>query len=474
MRKRSAFFSKLPLWAWALALALLLLPLIYWQFCPDDFYIYLKFSQNLLHHGQLAFNPGERSYGFTSPLWLAVLGLCGVTPFSVLLIKMICWLFFALTLWRFHRLLSRSFCRSVTAPAGVVLLAANPWVLRWALSGLETSAALFAVVLAFDLFLDDHPGACLAIGLLPLLRPEMLIWVLAYSVFSLARGRLKQALVALAPAVLWHGFCFWYFGQVFPNTAYAKSIGFSLPAALAAVKKIAFSMPPLESLALALAALLLFGRRREKDRLWPAMAAAVLLLTLFVGRGVNVHTRYLVPIFPFTIYILLLLLEQKQKLLPIVFILALGIGSLQGIFWIYPATRNYIRSEKQVNVAIGRYLNQAMRPDETVFLWDIGAIGYYAQRHVVDLNGIVNRKTSNRRTDFRILMGRYLQRSPKRAYFVDVHFDRNNFDRRPAAGVRQRFIFSLPFHHMFIMQDKPLYYSLYELHPAGRRVPDLP
>lgn len=467
MCKRNAFFSKLPAWAWAFALALLLLPLLYWRFCPDDFYIYLKFAHNLLQNGQLAFNPGERSYGFTSPLWLAVLALCGATPFPVFLIKMICWLFFALALWRFYRLISCHFSGNSSAWIGVVLLAANPWVLRWTLSGLETSAALFAVVLAFELFLNEHPGACLAIGVLPLLRPELLIWVMIFSAFSLLRGRLLQVLVALAPGLLWHGFCFLYFGQVFPNTAYAKSIGFSVTAALSAVKKIVSSMPPLESLALGITAFMLISRRQGKDRLWPAMAAVVMLLALFVGRGVNVHTRYLIPIFPLTIYLLLLLLEKKPKLLLFASIFALGIGLLQGIFWIYPATRNYIRSEKQVNVAIGLYLNQAMRQDEVVFLWDIGAIGYYAQRYVVDLNGIINRKISNRRTDFRVIINRYLQQSHKRAYFVDIHFNRNNFDQRPAPGVQQRLLFSRPFHNMFIMQNKPLFYSVYELLPSG-------
>jgi hypothetical protein len=471
MHERSAFLPKLPAWAWALVLALLLLPLIYWRFCPDDFYIYLQYSRNLLQNGQLAFNPGERSYGFTSPLWLAVLGLCGLTPFPVFFIKMICWLLFALTLWRFHGLLSRDFSGSPPAFIGVALLGANPWVLRWALSGMETAAVLFAAVLAFEWFLDERPGAWLVVGLLPLLRPELLIWVLAYSAFSLVRGRLRQALAVWAPALAWHGFCFWYFGQVFPNTAYAKSLGFSLTAALSAAQKIVASMPPLESLALAITAILLVRRRPGEGRSWPAMAAVALLMALFVGRGVNVHTRYLVPIFPFTIYLLLLLLEKKNRLLPYVFILALGIGLLQGIFWIYPATRNYIRSEKQVNIVIGRYLNRVMKPDETVFLWDIGAIGYYARRHVVDLNGIIDRKVSNRREGFRSIIRGYLQRSPQRAFFVDIHFDRDNFERRPAAGVRQRLLFSLPFHNMFIMQGRPLFYSVYELIPADGPAP---
>jgi hypothetical protein len=457
-----------PKWTWALALVLVLLPLLYWEFCPDDFYIYLTYARNLAQNGELAFNPGQRSYGFTSPLWLAVLGVCHLTSLPILLGKLICWLLFVLALWRFHLLLKRRFGDATIAWAGVVLLAANPWTLRWALAGLETSAALLATVLAFELFLGRHRGAGLAVGLLPLLRPEFLVWTLAFSMYSLTRRRWRQALIAWIPAALWHGFSVIYFGHVFPNTAYAKSSGWAWSTALSAAAKIVQSLPPLETLAAGAAFLLLLLRPRQREKTWAAivpLTPLVLLLALYVVRGVNVHTRYMVPIFPFTAFLLVLLLEKRKKLLIGAVSAAMAIGAVQSLVWIYPATRTYSQSENKVNIAIGKHLHHISAPGDTVFLWDIGAIGYFARRPVVDLNGIIDRRVSKRQDDFRQIISRHMRRFPRRAYLVDIHPERLNFLQRPAAGVRARFLYSLPFEKMFIMQGAPLFYSLYELFP---------
>jgi hypothetical protein len=466
--------SRKPSWTWALALVLVLLPLLYWEFCPDDFYIYLTYARNLAQNGELAFNPGQRSYGFTSPLWLAVLGVCHLTSLPIVLGKLICWVLFALSLWRFHALLAGRFDDSVLAWAGVVLLGANPWTLRWALAGLETSAALLATVIAFELFLGRHRGAGLAVGLLPLLRPELLVWTLAFSAYSLARRCWRQALIAWIPVALWHGFSGFYFGQVFPNTAYAKSSGWAWSTALSAAAKIVQALPPLETLAAGAAFLLLFLQPRPKEKTRAAIVSLVplvLLLALYVVRGVNVHTRYMVPIFPFTVFLLVLLLENKKKLLIGAVSAAMAIGAFQSLVWIYPATRTYIDCEKKVNIAIGNYLRENSALGEEVFLWDIGAIGYFARRPVIDLNGIIDRRVSKRREDFRQIISRHMRRFPRRAFLVDIHPQRLNFLNRPAAGVRARFIYSLPFEKMFVMQRGPLFYSLYELLPNALPAP---
>ena len=67
--------SRVGRWVPALLLAglALLRFLPYHFFEPDDLYIYLQFVKNLLGRGELSFNPGESTYGFTSPLWLFLL-----------------------------------------------------------------------------------------------------------------------------------------------------------------------------------------------------------------------------------------------------------------------------------------------------------------------------------------------------------------------------------------------------------------
>mgnify|MGYP000305441219 CR=1 FL=1 len=67
---------------WArLALGLLLLlagHLALRGYVTDDTYIHLRYAENLLAHAEFSFNPGESTYGATSPLW--ILGLAGFLP----------------------------------------------------------------------------------------------------------------------------------------------------------------------------------------------------------------------------------------------------------------------------------------------------------------------------------------------------------------------------------------------------------
>jgi len=53
-------------------------------YITDDTFIHLRYAENLLHHGEFSFNPGQSSYGATSPLWifgLAMLLKLGLSPF---------------------------------------------------------------------------------------------------------------------------------------------------------------------------------------------------------------------------------------------------------------------------------------------------------------------------------------------------------------------------------------------------------
>ena len=48
----------------------LLLPL--WDGFTDDGYIHIQYARNIVTRGEYSFNPGEVSFGTTSPLWVMV------------------------------------------------------------------------------------------------------------------------------------------------------------------------------------------------------------------------------------------------------------------------------------------------------------------------------------------------------------------------------------------------------------------
>ena len=44
-------------------------------YITDDTFIHLRYAENLLQYGEFSFNPGEHTYGATSPLWIFGLAL---------------------------------------------------------------------------------------------------------------------------------------------------------------------------------------------------------------------------------------------------------------------------------------------------------------------------------------------------------------------------------------------------------------
>src|SRR6476646_8857030 len=67
----------------AVAGAILIAHSLVWNFVTDDAFISFVYSRNLVEHGQLVFNLGERVEGYTNFLWtvlLAVLMKMGLLP----------------------------------------------------------------------------------------------------------------------------------------------------------------------------------------------------------------------------------------------------------------------------------------------------------------------------------------------------------------------------------------------------------
>ncbi|MBM4130071.1 hypothetical protein FJ250_03450, partial [bacterium] len=116
-------------------------------YTTDDTFIHLRYAQHLLERGEIAFNPGEPTYGATSPLWvfgLALLLKLGAAP------DLAAWLLGALCGLGVVLVTDGILCR-FTYPERwkaivLVLIAAEPWFLRWTFSGMETPLATLALL----------------------------------------------------------------------------------------------------------------------------------------------------------------------------------------------------------------------------------------------------------------------------------------------------------------------------------------
>jgi hypothetical protein len=59
--------------------------------------------------------------------------------------------------------------------------------------------------------------------------------------------------------------------------------------------------------------------------------------------------------------------------------------------FLYPLARNGgIVSIREVYIYIGKWLSVNTPPDATIAIFDIGAVGYYSNRKIIDLAGLIN------------------------------------------------------------------------------------
>ncbi len=495
MKPRAQLERLLP---WTLAVIALVRSWPYFFFTPDDYYIYLRFAQNLVELGELSFNTGEPTYGFTSALWLLVLATAGkITGDALVTGKVLSLIATAASPALLYRIMHR-----LTGETGLSFLAGlvwagNAWLVRWSASGMEAglSATLALAVVLLAMRARERStapwGAGIAAGLAPLVRPEMIGLTILFAFFWLltdpARGadrRRNAAAAVVHPAVILGlslGGLFLHFGRVFPNTAQAKgSMVDGLAKLVPSVErtlKVLASTSAVELAIFGIAALAWLARGRWRGLLERRDPTFVLLMTawsigvigLYGVRGVTVYTRYLLIFMPFVVIGGFAPLAfwwraggRRQAVVLLVGAIALVQNTVLDLRVIRPATIAYQESEKRVNIRIGEWLRENTDPQDVVAVPDIGAIGYVSQREILDLNGLVTPELIPYKRDKNI--NAFLEQNPPQ-YIISIDPDPEWLEKN-GPNLSLSPVMSLPFEKMFIFQEGPLYYSLYRVLPA--------
>lgn len=204
----------------------------------EDSYITLRVVENLYSGIGPVFNAGERTEVYTHPTWFMLLVAfrgAGISP--PVAVAILSLLFLVLSIW----LLVKEHSKAAVIP--VLFLAAFPGFRDFVLSGMEYPLVLFLMV-CFYLELDkkrlsDRPVYFFSIlALLYLTRPELGLMGAFYGLFLFLelvfvdRHRpdrqkiailFKAAFTLLLIAGSWHLLRYAYYGELFPNTYYAKA-----------------------------------------------------------------------------------------------------------------------------------------------------------------------------------------------------------------------------------------------------------
>lgn len=386
----------------------------------DDAWIHQTYARNLALLGEWSFIPGQPSAGSTSPLWTLLLApghLLGLGPFV--------WTFFlgwaclcglaAASLPLVRRLAPGR--AHLALWAGLLLV--FDWRVVWAAaSGMETLLYALVIVSFFALLLQERVRWLLLgllVGLAVWIRPDGLT-LSGPALMVLLSGepdcqrRLRGGLAFLAGAL---AFFLPYLlfnqalaGEWWPNTFFAKQAEYAELRQIPLLERYAQQLvqPLVGAGALLLPGFVLSLRSGIRRRDWAALAGAIWTLGyLFVYAWrlpvTYQHGRYILPAVPvYLIWGMAGLLEwvridepqMVRRVLSRAWVL--GLALLLAVFWVQGAqtcARDVAVIETEM-VDTARWVRENVPEGALVAAHDIGALGYFAGRPLLDLAGLIS------------------------------------------------------------------------------------
>lgn len=270
----------------------------------DDSYIYFRYVDRALAGQWWSWSghipPVE---GYSSPLWYLLLVFSGKVGLPVQLAAQGWGSVLALTTLAGCWFLARELkAPPLFAGMACLLFSINHGVNYWATSGLETS--LYAALLVWScLGIIRERFWWLPTALLGLARPEgiFLLTGILIAVAVVKRGRIsfQHILAAFIPTLAWLVLRLSFYGDILPNTFYAKATG-ELPGQI--LRGTLYSLPVLIPI---MAAWMVWWKQRDQPVMVALGVASMLLGIVLLGGGDWMfHFRLLVPLFALVLPVL--------------------------------------------------------------------------------------------------------------------------------------------------------------------------
>ena len=389
----------------------------------DDVYIHCRYAENLLAGNGYSFNPGQMLSADTSPLWVLLIALGGLVTSHLDLVAVLLSAFFYLllapTVFRLCRdffLLSWKWSYRVGL---ITLLSAG---LIWAsASGMEVSLACFLTLVIFGEHLRQREyggvmrmreGVLLALGIA--VRPElMLLAVILFADWLFAIVKERRGLTGLIKSgaafvifalpvflipYLERGSLIYHSSQVqgarisfVPDTGYLLFVLHVLAAS--------FSLPILFSLAAPFAV-----RKQKAVSTLMIFGFGLPIVLAFVAPQFRHHGRYLFPIVPVLILLGAVAVSKifsssPLKKFNVCIQIASGIVALFGLWRGVMLSANSVKNINDQHLAAASWIGQNLAANDVIAADDVGAIGYFTKRQIIDLTGLVSPEIYSLRKD---------------------------------------------------------------------------
>jgi len=312
--------------------------------------------------------------------------------------------------YKFSRIVGLEERFSVSA---TLVWAVNIWLARWSASGMEATLAVLLLLLTARFHLERRTiAAGFCAGLTMLTRPELLGVILLFALDRWRSESIRNALIFIGISLLvtlpWHIYAGLTFGTLIPNPARIKTDAVlpSLFDFFVIVKRTLAIFIAGHGIEIVLGAVVLWMLIKGK---WSAtvqttrLAALVVCWALipaafYAARGVFVQSRYLLVCLPPLLIGGFGALQFVRNRLPAYkidrWVIPLtGLIVIQHMALMYalvlPPTRAF-RETTDALKQMAAYANTQTPADASIALSDVGIFGYYADRRIIDIEGLVS------------------------------------------------------------------------------------
>ena len=371
----------------------------------DDAYYYFQIAREIAHGHGSTFNGIDLTNGY-HPLWQAIcvvpflLGLTGLAAVRALLVlQLAVWV---ATLWVVSGAIGSRLSRRAAVPVAIVLalVGGNPAVLKLFVNGLESGVAALAYALLLVHAAQRRKPNAIVLIIVFLARTDAVFVIGALALWLLFEERDVRALRPFVPvgvvAALYLGSNWLFFGNPLQVSGVVKRQPLSIG------RVIAMLIVAAAAFAVAAGCRRLSARRfvRTGELLaatgWFA-GACVLLVGYYRVLSVEVYLWYYAPV---ALYLIVLLLHvaadmaegvlaEGQSLVPIASILTIPFA-IAVVLGTRQITDPQLRSLELGDRAAALWVRDNTPKESVVASWDAGVIGYFADRPVVNLDGVVN------------------------------------------------------------------------------------
>lgn len=398
----------------------------------EDAYITFRYARNIAQSNGFVYNVGERVLGTTSPLQALLLAGLGISfgPDRIPVLASVVVPPFGIAAGVLTFLAMRRLGASAAGAAvGLLFFYLHPVVMRTSLGGMETPLVLFLMGLSLYFLAQRRAAAAaLSVGLLALCRIDGLIWgglVVAVTLLSDYRRPLRQALGFGSVVAPWLLFSWLYFGSPVPNSMLAKGVVrpgrehlLTNPLHFSRLSRFYLSGLTLSmndwlvvaSLCLIALGVLAAVRTRRRELLLLPAFLAIYPVVMYLGRA-PMFEWYLAPMLLCSLPLIGVGLSQMVGLVlsgkarrpvrmgALVCLVALAVVALPAVVREAKTmprrvarARSVQQNEFGLRRAVGLWLRQHTPEHASVAMEGIGYQGYYSERRVIDMAGLVTPK----------------------------------------------------------------------------------